>query len=91
MDLFTAPLLEDELASIVRWSDRVVVDLSDLSFMDASGLRASAGAARRASEKGRRFAITRCRPMVRRVFELTGMADMLDEAVPELLEAHAGG
>jgi anti-sigma B factor antagonist len=91
LDLFTARLLEDELASVERWIDRVVVDLSDLSFMDASGLRALAGAARRASERGLRFAITGCRPMVRRVFELTGMGGMLDEAVPELLGAHAGG
>jgi len=91
LDLATVPVLEDALAPVERWSGRVVVDLSDLSFMDASGLRALGCAGRRASEKGRRFAVTRCRPMVRRLFELTGMADMLDEAVPELLEAHAGG
>jgi anti-anti-sigma factor len=91
LDLLTAPLVQDELASVERLSDRVVVDLADLSFIDASGLRVLAGAGRRARERGRRFTITHGRPMVRRVFELIGMADMLDQHVPELLEAHAGG
>jgi anti-sigma B factor antagonist len=91
LDLVTAPVLEGELASVERRTDPIVVDLSDLSFLDCSGLRAFAGAATRAREKGRRFAITRCRPMVRRVFELTGMTGMLSETVPELVGAHTDG
>jgi anti-anti-sigma factor len=91
LDLSTVPLLEDVLTSVESWSDPLVIDLSDLSFMDCSGLCAFACAARRASEKGRWFAITGCRPLVSRIFELTGMAGMLDGAVPELVEAHAGG
>jgi anti-sigma B factor antagonist len=83
LDLVTAPVLEAALASLERRSDPIVVDLGDLSFMDASGLRALAGAWRRASEKGRPLTFTQCPPMVRRLLEMTGMADMLGEALPE--------
>jgi len=91
LDLFTAPLLEGELASLERGSDPIVVDLSDLSFMDASGLRPLAGARNRAGARGRQFTIVGCRPAVRKVFELTGLTGMLGEAVPELWEANTGG
>jgi anti-sigma B factor antagonist len=91
LDPFTAPVLEGELASLERGSDPIVVDLSDLSFMGASGLRPLAGARNRAGARGRQFTIVGCRPAVRRVFELTGLADMLGEAVPELWEANTGG
>ena len=91
LDLLTAPVLEDALVSLEGRSEPIVVDLSDLSFLDVSGLRALALAGRRAREKGCRFALTECGPMVRRLLELTGMASMLDPGVPELLEAHTDG
>jgi anti-anti-sigma factor len=91
LDLLTAPVLEDALVSVESRTEPIVVDLSDLSFMDVSGLRALALAGRRAREKGCRFAVTKCSPMVRRLLELTGMASLLDAGVPELLEAHTDG
>lgn len=91
LDLFAAPLLEGELASVERGSDPIVIDLSDLSFLDASGLRPLVGAWSRASAGGRQFTVIRCRPSVRRVFELTGLTGMLGEAVPTPSEANAGG
>jgi anti-sigma B factor antagonist len=91
LDLFTAPLLQGELASLERGSDSIVVDLSDLSFLDASGLRPLVGAWSRASAGGRQFTIVGCRPAVRRVFQLTGLTGMLGEAVPDLWEANTRG
>jgi anti-anti-sigma factor len=91
LDLFTVSVLEDELASVERLGEPIVVDLSSLSFIDSGGVRALARARKRASIKGLRFAIIRCSAPVRRVFELTGMAHLLDEAVPELLEARSDG
>jgi anti-sigma B factor antagonist len=91
LDLFAAPLLEGELASLERGSDPVVVDLSDLSIKDPSGLRPLARARNRAGARGRQFSIVGCRPAVRKVFELTGLTDMLGEAVPTPWEANTGG
>ena len=91
LDLFTAPLREGEPASLERGRDPIVVDLSDLSFMDVSGLCPLAGARNRAGARGRQFTIVGCRPAVRKVFELTGLTGMLGEAVPELWEANTRG
>jgi len=91
LDVLTAPRLEDALALIERRSAPIAIDLRDLLLIDTSGLRVLAGARRRASEEGRPFAIIGCRPSVTRVFELTGMLDVLGEGVPERLEAHTRG
>ena len=91
LDMLTAPGLEDALALVERWGDPIVVDLCDLSFMDASGLHALENASKRARDRGRPFTVIRCPSSVRRLFKLTGMLDMLGEDVPERLEAHPSG
>jgi anti-sigma B factor antagonist len=56
----------------------IVIDLSALTFMDSSGLRALVMADQRARQAGRRLAIVPGPPPVRRVFEITQLADRLD-------------
>jgi len=56
----------------------MVIDLSELRFMDSSGLRALVMADQRARKAGRRLAIVPGRPTVRRVFEITQLDDRLD-------------
>src|SRR5436190_11864031 len=58
--------------------DAIVIDLSGLSFMDSSGLRALVMADHRAHDAGRRLAIVPGPPPVRRVFEITQLDDRLD-------------
>lgn len=58
--------------------DAIVIDLSALSFMDSSGLRALVMADHRARDAGRRLAIVPGPPPVRRVFEITQLDDRLD-------------
>lgn len=56
----------------------VVVDLRGLAFMDSSGLRAIAVAARSAAAAGRRFSLVPGAATVMRVFDITRMRERLD-------------
>ena len=56
----------------------IVLDLSDLGFMDSTGLRLVVLADARARAEGRRLALVRGSDPVHRVFEITRMADRLD-------------
>ncbi len=76
LDLATAPLLAEWLAEIDGPATGVVlVDLSRVTFIDGSGLRALAGAWEgRGADGGLKLEIVAASPLVRRVFELTGLA-----------------
>jgi anti-sigma B factor antagonist len=64
----------------------VTVDLSGLTFCDASGLGALARAARYARQKGRELMLASARPSLLKIMRITG----LDRAFPELHpSAHA--
>jgi anti-sigma B factor antagonist len=64
----------------------VTVDLSGLTFCDASGLGALARIARHAREVGRQLMLTSARPSLLKIMRITG----LDRAFPELQpSAHA--
>jgi anti-anti-sigma factor len=80
---------ELDLASITTFEDHLrraeaggpellVIDLSDLAFIDSSGLRALVMADERARSEGRRLAIVPGPPPVRRVFEITKLDERLE-------------
>lgn len=78
-DLAALPQFEDAIAAVEAGSPAaIVVDLSGLSFMDSSGLRALVTADERAHAAGRRLAIVPGPPPVRRVFEITQLDSKLD-------------
>ncbi|HEX3561357.1 MAG TPA: STAS domain-containing protein [Solirubrobacterales bacterium] len=57
---------------------RIVLDLDELEFVDASGIRLLLNLSDRSRSNGGRLRITRARyPQVRRVIELTGVGDVL--------------
>jgi anti-anti-sigma factor len=58
----------------------VSVDLSGLTFCDASGLGALARTARHARQAGRQLNLTKARPSLLKIMRITG----LDRAYPEL-------
>ena len=57
----------------------VIIDLRAVTFMDSTGLRTILDAARSASERGVRFAAVGVDHHVRKVFEITGTVDSLNE------------
>jgi anti-sigma B factor antagonist len=54
----------------------IVLDLGGLTFMDSSGLHVALDARHRAREKGHTLVLHDGSAMVRRIFELTGTADL---------------
>ncbi|WP_079403576.1 STAS domain-containing protein [Streptomyces sp. 3211] len=79
MDIDRAPMLHDALHAAITQpggSDEIVVDLSDLSFCDSSGLNTLIHARQTAAAHGRRIILRDPQPQFRRLLELTG-ADAL--------------
>jgi anti-anti-sigma factor len=83
-DLAAVPQFEDAIAGVEAGGPpAIVIDLSALTFMDSSGLRALVTADDRARTAGRRLAIVPGPPAVRRVFEITqldGKLDLVEDA-----------
>jgi anti-sigma B factor antagonist len=80
IDMATAPMLGRELTAAIESEDgAVVLDLSDVTFFDSSGLRVAIVAHRDLGEQDRRLAVV-CAPEghVRRTFALAGLADVLE-------------
>ena len=78
-DLAGLPQFEDAIAAVeAEGPPAIVVDLSGLTFMDSTGLRALVTADERARRAGRRLAIVPGPPPVRRVFEITQLDSKLD-------------
>lgn len=78
LDLATASELRGHLASLEGAGvDRIVLDLSGLSFLDSQGLKAILEASRRAPEAGYQLVLVPGPPSVQRIFEITGTRNRL--------------
>lgn len=82
LDILTAPILAEALGRLLIPGQRpVLIDLRELGFMDCAGLAvflaAAAGGADRTS-----LGFVGASPNVRRVFELTGHAELITHATP---------
>jgi anti-sigma B factor antagonist len=73
LDVATASQLAQPLSDAVESGrTEVVVDLSELTFMDSTGLLVLLNGLRRLFRKGGRLAVTCTNPTVLRLFEITG-------------------
>jgi anti-anti-sigma factor len=78
-DIAGAERLEAALARAEAGAPRVLVlDLSELEFMDSTGLRIVLAADARARDDGRELRIVRGAEAVRRLFHLTGLDGRLN-------------
>ena len=75
IDAHTAPALADALAALT--TERVVIDLSGVDFVDSSGLRVLIQAHQQADEAGRSLVLARPSTSVRRLLEISGLNDYL--------------
>jgi anti-sigma B factor antagonist len=79
IDAHTAPQLQAAFDELRRdGSDEVIVDLSDVRFVDSLGLRAIVGAHNQLTEDERRFVLRGLSPAVGRAFEYAGLSDHLE-------------
>ena len=79
LDLATVAPLRESIAA-VAWSNRpeVIVDLHDVTFIDATGLRVLVEAGREARRAGRPLSMVPGPPNVQRVFVLTLTLDVFE-------------
>jgi anti-anti-sigma factor len=73
LDLATVPVVAGRLRDLGARGEPVLLDLDELAFMDASGIRLMLTAARAAARDGWTFAVTPGSDAVRRLFEMLGL------------------
>jgi anti-sigma B factor antagonist len=88
VDVATAPRLREQLIDLVNGGHhRIVVDLSDVEFLDSTGLGVLVGALKRVRTQDGDLALVCTESRILKVFEITGltkvftMYESVDEAV----------
>jgi anti-anti-sigma factor len=79
LDISSAPLVEARISEIRPLRARLVVDVSELLFVDSSGLRALTAARHAAVEDvGLPVTLVGCRDSLRRLLEMTGLIEAFE-------------
>lgn len=90
LDVATSPSLKDALAKALHeQGSNVVVDLTQVEFLDSTGLGALMGAHRRALENGGRLALIVHEGPISRLLTITGLSRVFS-VYPSVGEALAG-
>ena len=76
-DMATSPDVETVLVACAASARRLTLDLSQLTFMDSTGLGLVLSAQRLCRASGAEFALVPGPRQVQRVFEITGLLDVL--------------
>ena len=78
VDLATAPQLQDAIARLcAAGASQIVLDLRELTFMDSTGVHALLASKALCDRHGCDFSLTRGQESVERLFELTGLREIL--------------
>jgi anti-sigma B factor antagonist len=77
VDLSSAGLLGTELKAAVAESGTVIADLSGVSFLDSTGVRALVDAYRSATKLGRNLYVEGAHSWVAKVLDMTGVGPLL--------------
>ena len=77
LDRATVPRFESAVADL-HDPGRLILDLDQLEFIDAGGLRSIVDMARAAERSGRSVALANTSPTLRRLFTLTGLERSLE-------------
>lgn len=77
VDAATAPLLEDELESLLSSTRHVVLDLSHVGFVDTPGVGVIIRAVNLLRDRGQRMTLRGPAPMTQRVFETLGLTRLV--------------
>jgi anti-sigma B factor antagonist len=76
-DISGRELADEVLATAESAHKKIVLDLSELEFIDSMGIHFVVTAHQSAEAAGREFRIVRGRPEVERIFQLVGLSDVL--------------
>ncbi|MGN6607483.1 MAG: STAS domain-containing protein [Jatrophihabitans sp.] len=88
VDVYSAPTLRDNLTELLEsGAEAVVVDLTEVAFLDSTGLGALIGARTEAENSGGRLALVCTNDRILKLFTITGLDSVfsiyegVDEAV----------
>jgi len=90
LDIASVPALTDALRGLEQPCDRVVLDLSGLTFIDSTGLTFAVTEHQRAATDGVEFVLAGATDNVLKVFRLTGL-DVTMPMAPDVASALADG
>jgi anti-sigma B factor antagonist len=89
IDLFTAPDLKQVITDAIEdGSHRVVIDLSEVSFLDSTALGVLIGAVKKLRSRGGALAIVNTEASIAKTFEITGL-DQIFTILPSREQALA--
>jgi anti-anti-sigma factor len=78
LDLVSTQLLDDAIAHVDAITiDGITLDLGKVEFIDSTGVRAVLTLRERCRQRGTEFQIVPGSPAVQRVFDVTGLGDVL--------------
>ena len=79
IDAFTAPVLKERLASGEQMSGlEAELDLSEVDYMDSTGLGVFVGFYKSIKSNGGHLKITGVNKRLKRLFEITGLDEIMD-------------
>ena len=78
LDLYTAPRLQEHLRTAMAGDGDVVIDLSELTFIDSTGLGDLARTHRQLEAQSRRLVLRSPTAMVFRVLDISGLTSTLN-------------
>ena len=77
IDLDTAVGLHQAVQTALRFSPHLVVDLTQVNFIDSSGLGVLVGARRKATALSGSVSLVHPPPVLRRLLDVTGLGDVM--------------
>lgn len=79
LDLYTAPRLKEELLSILEVGIlKIVVDMTEIHFIDSSALGVLIGGIKRLKPKGGKLVLVSVDENVNWIFQITGLNSVFD-------------
>ena len=79
LDATTAPNLEAVVNELYEDAKELVIDMSELEYISSAGIRVLLGAYKKMNLTQGTIRIVKANDMVREVFEMTGLSEMLNE------------
>ncbi|MGD8192626.1 anti-sigma factor antagonist [Brevibacillus ginsengisoli] len=79
VDAFTAPQLKESLVSLMQQADVqvVVLDLTEVIYMDSTGVGVIIGALKTCKAKGLQLVLENVPPRIERLFRITGLTEVV--------------
>ena len=79
LDTTTAPNLESVVNELSEDTKELIFDMSGVEYISSAGIRVLLGAYKKMNSHQGKMRIEKANDMVREVFEMTGLSDMLVE------------